>query len=337
MIPYPASRPPFGCAALLLERFVGRRDAYALQQRGGYAALRRPLTLELLRRHVAGSLTIAAYPLTPEGLTPVGVLDFDDRSAATRERLLWLHRWLRHYEMELLIEPSGSKGYHGWLIAGKPVQAMKMTAVLRLALYQAEEALGAGPSVEVFPKQDRAADLGNAIKLPWGIHRKTGRRTTFVDEDFRPLPGWGLQAVQALPALDDAKLDAVLAEFPRLDERDNAAAFGGTPNRYGLPCFGAMLQGVGEGFRHVASFNLAIMLRRQGFDPDMAASVLSRWDSERNSSPLGDKHLLRNLSDAYSGTYSLGCGEIERAGHCAVDCPIRLRRGKPRSSMQVEL
>ncbi|MDO8688576.1 MAG: hypothetical protein Q7R39_00940 [Dehalococcoidia bacterium] len=337
MAPDPASRPPFECAAVLLERFAGRRDAYALQQPGGYIAVRRPLTLDLLRRHVAGSLTIAAYPLTAEGLTPVGVLDFDDRSAATRDRLLWLRRWLKHYEIELLLEPSGNKGYHGWMVAMGLVKANKMTSLLKLALAQAEDALGVGPMVEVFPKQARAADLGNAIKLPWGIHRKTGRRTTFVDEDFRPLPGWGLPAVGALPALDDANLEAVLEEFPRSQEKAATAAIAGAPNRYGLPCFGAMLQGVEEGFRHVASFNLALMLRRQGFDADMAAIVLARWDSERNKSPLGEKHLLRNLSDAYSGTYSMGCGDIERAGHCAVDCPIRLRRGRPRSSLQVEL
>lgn len=318
----------------MLERFVGRRDAYALQQCGGYTALRRPLTLELLRRHISGSLTVAAYPLTLEGMTPVGVLDFDDRSPATRERLLWLRRWLRHYEMELSLEPSGNKGYHGWLIAGKPVDAGKLSSLLKLALAQADEALGAGSRAEVFPKQARAADLGNAIKLPWGIHRKTGRRTTFVDEDFRPLPGWGLPVIQSLPAFDDAKLDAVLAEFPRQEKTTPNV---NPPTRCGLPCFGAMLHGVEEGFRHVASFNLALMLRRQGFDADMAASVLTRWDSERNEPPLGEEHLARNLSDAYKGTYRLGCSDIESAGYCKPDCPIRLRRSRPRSSMQVEL
>ncbi len=337
MAPHAAPRPPFECAAVLLERFAGRRDAYALQQRGGYTALRRLLTPEILSRHIAGTLTVAAYPLTPEGMTPVGVLDFDDRSPATRDRLLWLRRWLGHYELELLLEPSGNKGYHGWLVASTPVDAGKMSSLLRLALARADEALGAGARAEVFPKQARAADLGNAIKLPWGIHRKTGRRTTFVDEEFRPLPGWGLAAIQDMPSIDDAKLDSVLAEYPRAGEREILPAFSGTQSKCGLPCFGAMLRGVEEGFRHVASFNLALMLRRQGFDPDMAAAVLSRWDSGRNGSPLGEDHLARNLTDAYKGTYRLGCSEIESAGYCSLECPIRQRRGLSRSTAQVEL
>ena len=333
---HPAPRPPFECAAVLLERFAGRRDAYALQQRGGYTAVRRPLTQEILGRHIAGTLTVAAYPLTPEGATPVGVLDFDDRSPATRDRLLWLRRWLGHYEMELLLEPSGNKGYHGWLVASGNVRADRMSALLRLALLQAEEAMGAGARAEVFPKQTRAADLGNAIKLPWGIHRKTGRRTTFVNEDFLPLAGWGLPAIKGMPALDDARLEAVLAEFPLTKGKvlfpSNAAT-----GRQGLPCFSAMLRGVEEGLRHVASFNLSLMLRRQGFDPDMAAAVLSRWDSERNVPPLGEEHLARNLSDAYRGGYRLGCSEIESAGYCSLECPIRQRRGRPCSTAQVEL
>src|SRR5437868_14867281 len=62
---------------LLAERFAGRLDAYAHQTEAGYAAVRAPLTRELLALHLRGAETLAVYPLFPDQSTRLICWDFD--------------------------------------------------------------------------------------------------------------------------------------------------------------------------------------------------------------------------------------------------------------------
>jgi len=309
---------------------VGRNDAYAMQQAdGSYLALRKPLTAALLEEHIAGRRTFGAYLVTPDGKARCGVYDFDERTDSVRQYLLWLRRWFQHWGIELGIESSGSKGYHGWVITKNFVPAFKLIKLLKLALRQLEEEMGITIRVEVFPKQAVAQDLGNLIKLPWGIHRKSGKRTAFLSEDFKPLPDWGIGFIEGLPIIDEAKLDEILAEYP--EDKEDEPAGASTPDsasdrKAALPCFTRMLEGVREGFRHIASFRLAVMLYRQGMDQQLAKATLLKWDMERNRPPLGERQLGYNLRDAYSGKYRLGCPDIEAAGYCSKECPVYRKR-----------
>lgn len=313
-------------ARLLMEHFVGRTDAYAVQQAdGSYTAVRKPLTMDLLERHVRGEITLGTYLVTPDGMARCGVYDFDEKTDTVRYALKWLKRWFGHWGIPLYLEASGHRGYHGWILTGEFVPAWMIIRILQLALRQLEEREGITCQVEIFPKQAAAQDLGNLIKLPWGIHRKSGKRATLLDENLALLPDWGAGLVRPLeePARD--KLAQILDEYP--EEEAPPPPPGHSPDRkVALPCFTRMLEGVKEGFRHIASFRLAVMLYRQGLDQQLAKAILFKWDMERNQPPLGERQLGYNLRDAYSGKYKLGCPDIEAAGYCSEDCPVYRKR-----------
>ena len=317
-------------ADVLQEFFVGRADAYALQQSdGSYVAVRKPLVPDLLEKHVLGDLTLGVYLVTPEGKTCCGVYDFDEKTETVCYILDWLGRWFDHWRIVLLREESGQKGYHGWILFKGLVPASKVIRLLRIPLHEIERDEGVSCQVEVFPKQATTQDLGNLIKLPWGIHRRSGRRTSFLGEDFNELPDLGVGIIDGLPVIDEEKIDEVLSQYS--EEEEPPSVPGQTPGtKAALPCFTRMLEGVQEGFRHIASFRLAVMLYRQGMDQQLALATLLTWDGERNQPPLGQKHIQRNLKDAYSGRYRLGCPDIEGAGYCSEVCPLHRRRQEER-------
>ena len=318
---------------ILRKHFVGRTDAYALQQAdGSYLAIRKPFTDDLLEKHVQGQITLGTYLVTSEGMARCGVYDFDEKTDNVRYALKWLKRWFEHWGIPLYIEPSGVKGYHGWVLLGDFVPAWMIIKVLKLALRQLEEREGITCRVEVFPKQAVAQDLGNLIKLPWGIHRKSGKRTSLLDENLGLLPDWGLGLIRPLEEPAQEALARILDEHP---EEDPPAAppppgQGAAPKQGGFvafpPCYFRLEEGVPEGSRHIASFRLAVMMFRGHVEQQKAQAKLLQWDAERNQPPLGDKHILQNVKDAYTGKYSLGCPDIEATGYCSPDCPLYKKR-----------
>jgi len=60
-------------------------------------------------------------------------------------------------------------------------------------------------TIEVFPKQDDmdGKGFGNLIRLPLGIHRRTGVRTVFVKDALDGQPAWALPTVKAYNVLAD--------------------------------------------------------------------------------------------------------------------------------------
>ncbi len=313
-------------ARLLETYFVGRRDIYAVQnEMGEYTATRRPLSPELLLAHCKGQRTIATYPANDIGNTPFAIIDIDRKDAPAEEFALFVKRWLAHFRVPAFIEFSGRKGYHIWVIFKCWVPAAKATRLLSIAIRQHEAELGE-PGFQLeppFPRQPRTTieHPGNSVKLPWGVHQVSGNFAYFVDDDFLPLPDWGVQAISQAQRVTEADLDAILAEFPEVEPAPAPPS-----RKQQLPCFGAMMEGVGEGVRHIASLRLACHLYRQGMPETLALSTLLEWDHNYNKPPLGAKRIERNVSDAYTGKYKLGCADIEAAGFCDTECPIYRKR-----------
>lgn len=314
-------------ADLLETHFLGRNDIYAVQNEGGdYTAIRRPVTKDVLLAHCKGQRTIASYPTNNMGNTPFAIIDIDERGEAAQELALFIKRWLEHFKVPSFIEDSGRKGYHVWVIFKCWVPAGKAIRLLNIAVEHYKEEHGDPPFrlEPPFPRQLRASieHPGNAVKLPWGIHQVTKNTTYFLDDDFAPLPDWGLQQVIEGVRVTEVDLDIILAEYPE------AKAERATPSaeKPQLPCFGAMMEGVGEGTRHVASFRLACHLYRQGMPEALTLSTLLEWDHNYNKPPLGKNHVERNVRDAYGGKYKLGCADIEAAGFCSPECPVYRKR-----------
>jgi hypothetical protein len=110
---------------------------------------------------------------------------------------------LRGLGLAPLFEDSGYKGRHLWVFLEQPETAEVLHALGRLLLARLGAGLADGLHLEFFPKQGgvKSQGLGNLIKLPLGVHRRTGRRAALLDDAGRPVadPFAVLRAVPRLP------------------------------------------------------------------------------------------------------------------------------------------
>ena len=197
-----------------LSRFVhtfsGREGVHARQwwsrgRGGGYSPIRQALTLKEVTAHVQGDVTLGSYVVRVDDTATFFVLDLDVRKRAieatrgqqarvevlrraVHEVGLELRRRLKELGLPATLVDSGYKGRHLWVFLSAPVAArllVKLGARLRRTL---QGALPESLHLEFFPKQGHvsANGLGSLIKLPLGVHRRSGRRAHLLDERGRP-------------------------------------------------------------------------------------------------------------------------------------------------------
>jgi hypothetical protein len=212
---------------------VNRARPYALQQEDGtYRWVFRPLDARTLRAHVAGTHTIALSSLDEGGRCRWACLDADtpdglDTLRAVRAALVDLR-------LPPLLEAS-RRGGHLWLLFDEPLPAAVPRAVLAAALDSLVTRGALLRLPELYPDTDgadgpglghvgRVGHLGHAMRLPLGVHRRTGRRYPLLD----------VHGVQPLPLATPRDLAAQMAHLlahPRIGARHlHAAAV-----RLGLP------------------------------------------------------------------------------------------------------
>ncbi|NWF57471.1 MAG: hypothetical protein HXY45_22045 [Syntrophaceae bacterium] len=189
--------------------FSGREAVYARQWvsptgNAGYTPIHEPLTILVAKNHILGHHTIGVYQLRLDNTVNFIAFDIDIAKAALARGITDRKIWERQVkeahslacrlldiaagmELPLYLEDSGFKGRHVWLFLERPIPA-------KAAKRFAEGLAGqlppppAGVHLEIFPKQAYVPGegLGNLIKLPLGIHRKTGRRGVFISADGQP-------------------------------------------------------------------------------------------------------------------------------------------------------
>lgn len=195
---------------LILQRFKGRTGVHAVQTKmgkgWGYIPERRDLTRQDISAHLSGQKTLGIYVTDINNTSSLMVFDLDIRKAYLKQyaqcpeerrrinsfiresskRLLELCRGLG---LTPLVECSGNKGMHFWFFASEPILCRYWRVlgnwIINKVNYMPEEL-----SWEIFPKQDKVPidGLGNLVKLPLGIHQKTGKQSLFVEsETFEPL------------------------------------------------------------------------------------------------------------------------------------------------------
>ncbi len=191
--------------------FGGREDVYARQwyshtkSRGGYSPVEEPLTPRILRQHFIGDITVGVYCLRLDDTVSFMAFDVDISKKAIeriqdRQRVLALRNSLKRavslvfefldeYEIPAILEASGYKGYHIWILLKDPVPAAVAYNFGKLAQKRITSRLPLEIHLEFFPKQTKRKDLGygNLIKLPLGIHQKSGKRSRFLKRDFSPV------------------------------------------------------------------------------------------------------------------------------------------------------
>ena len=179
-----------------LDLFSGREDVFAYQTEQGYYPVRRKMNSQDVVEHLEGQKTLGVYVLRSDNSVKFCAFDVDLKKDLSqdysnsmqlcRDVVVELRERLKLENIKNYVEFSGNKGYHVWIFFDRWIQAYKVRFVLKsiaesLSLH--EEI-----SVEIFPKQsDHEGGLGNLIKLPLGIHKKTSNRCVFVDENFEPI------------------------------------------------------------------------------------------------------------------------------------------------------
>ena len=159
-----------------LMKFVGRKDVHAIQlDTGAYVPVKTPFTLTLLSQHLSGKKTLGTYLIREDGLINFVVVDIDGDPSS----LPFLKRLAQSIntlfpDFETVIEFSGRRGYHVWIFFKSPEQPKFMRNLVKSRLNRKGYR-----NIEIYPKQDEVSGkgFGNLIKMPCGIHRKSGKRS----------------------------------------------------------------------------------------------------------------------------------------------------------------
>lgn len=221
-------------ALLFIHRFAGREGVHARQwvrskaRQVGYSPVAAPITPAVVRAHLRGAITIGSYPIRLDGTVTWAVVDIDltrkamqaarcradvdALKAALDTALQAARQHLHRLMLPTLTVDSGFKGRHLWIFFSTPLPADLVHRLGRQLLKQI--VVPAQTHLEFFPKQAKVAPggLGNLVKLPLGVHRKTGRRCRLLDADGQAIEDpW-----PALRASSRVSRDTVLSALETL-------------------------------------------------------------------------------------------------------------------------
>jgi len=160
----------------LTKTFIARTDCYPLQRpNGAYFSVKRPLTPHLIEAHLHGTVTLGTYALDTDSQARWLCFDADEieQWAALRHMAHQLEQESIFAALEL-----SRRGGHCWLFF-EPLSGETARRFGRQLLEQ----YGVG-KLELYPKQDRLmTGVGSLVRLPFGVHRKTGKRYPFITPD----------------------------------------------------------------------------------------------------------------------------------------------------------
>lgn len=163
------------------------RHYYFRPRRKGHDDQSVPLSLDTLRRHLEGGITIGLYAINPKTQRCRWVaIDADYENAI--EDLLKLQWELRQDGIEAALEKS-RRGGHLWIFAERPLLARDCRVYiynLAARLKVPVKGVGLAEGIEVFPRQDQlsADGFGNALRAPLGIHQANRKRYWFYGADY---------------------------------------------------------------------------------------------------------------------------------------------------------
>lgn len=176
------------------ETFIPRWDCYPLQvENGTYVQIQEKLTLSHIFKHLTNAhlgykpFTVGAYALDAKSQAKWVCFDAD---ADQQWAELWrLARSLRDAAVPTYLEPS-RRGGHLWVftpvLPGSSIRqfARKLLVMEKIAEYGEDRKR----RIEIYPKQDVLGDgAGSFVRLPLGVHQKTGQVYHFIDAEGKPL------------------------------------------------------------------------------------------------------------------------------------------------------
>lgn len=178
-------------ALIITRRFIQRWDLHARQlDDGRYLCVHEALTASHLLAHLVGEITLGAYLLNQKSQARYVVLDAD--TEAQWQGLTNAAARVAEEGMPSYLERS-RRGGHLWLYFSVPVpgtEARRFGQGL-VERHQLEK-------VEVFPKLgELKTGPGSLIRLPFGYHRRSGRRYGFIIPSGKPLAPTLRQQIRA--------------------------------------------------------------------------------------------------------------------------------------------
>lgn len=188
-------------ASALFQAFAIRKDAYAIQMPdGAYKAVKRPLTRLRIRQMLLAKESLLTYQF--EGSSTRWLcLDFDvpkkalqggDSLAVRLQQIETIRREVQvistrllGHGIEHLVEFSGNRGFHIWLLFEQKVSRKNGHALLAKVMSEALKAPNPDVNIDFFPAAAAStAEFGHGVKLPLSVHTKSGYYSYLI-EDIR--------------------------------------------------------------------------------------------------------------------------------------------------------
>ena len=190
---------------------VGRRNDYAVQLPDGrYMRMGTGLTYETLFWHLEGRQTLGTYVINEQNQCNFAVFDSDASTGLFD--LAGLQANLATSGIPSYLELS-RRGAHLWVFLSEPISPVLVRAWL----------LPFCPvNVEFYPKQDQGSfeHPGCLIRLPLGVHLRSGERYPFVAlVDGQPLPLFSsvVDALGWFETIEHAKVPSPSTILPQRD------------------------------------------------------------------------------------------------------------------------
>ena len=319
----------------VLERlFINRWDTYATQRKDGqYVRVDEPLTREVLRRHLAGEITVGTYQINPSNnMVKWLVFDVDPEHVRDPKQVastLLRECTSRFHELAVLLEASRhpDPSFHVWTFFEPEVPAKAARWLGRKILENM------GIVVELFPKQDTVnlGDFGNLVKLPLGFHRKEKKWSKFLNPaTFEPIQANCLTDVVGCSFLEkDLQRIIDLAEKQRgIQVKFSIATQTYKKKRRVRPCLSEALKS--RELPHQARLAIAIEYLKTDFDVTEVVNLFG------NQVDFDEKKTLYQVSHAKEKAYApYKCVTIQNMGYCVgTACPI-FRKQKQRFETMV--
>lgn len=195
-----------------MDLFVGREDLYALDGITDGRGRRndeilQPLLADVVKKHLEQKETVGTYIQRSNGTVKYLVIDLDIskgvllqcKNEAMRQEYMdkCLHmaahvmKELRHMGVTGYLEQSGYRGYHIWVFFSEWIPARYANLLSDIIDQRTggmrREQSESGIQIEYFPNKTRIRNgkKGQCIKLPWGVHPKTGKVSFFLDEGYQ--------------------------------------------------------------------------------------------------------------------------------------------------------
>jgi hypothetical protein len=280
-------------ASEFMKLFVNRRDVYAVQvkvdEKCIYVPKYETLTELEVQQHLEGKVTLGVYALNVDNTVKWLCFDIDSAHVKNSEEACTViaERCIQKFGSSAVrIEQSGTpRNFHIWVFFEEPVQAVYARALGR-------QVLNGLASVELFPKQTALTGklLGNLVKLPLGLHKKSGKWSVMSLEDIKPC------------RVDLTEIK-ILTREPLPEDKPRLEGYNGkNPN-----CIEKIKKGVKKGKRsNVGIVYASYLYNFKQLKAERAYYLLRLWNT-KNKPRLEEEELRLIFEQADKGGYIFGC------------------------------